>query len=500
MLFPGRRRYEKAVVSLPPAVVDGVRIGSWVSGGRADDVAAADWYWPRGDWTRHALVMGAPGSGKSETVLRMAYALAGELFRGLPVQVLYFDAKNDPDLPGRFGALMAAQGRRTHFFPEQRMDLWRGDWRAVRRRLMRVVPYAPEGSATWYRDIARVVMEYVCTGWDEPPRSSGELFARLLKLSVAKGEETHPLLTSVDEELVEQVLLRYRAFWGAPGLVFDGDRTFEDLDTGYFRIDADILGEDADYALCMLFLDFVHYCKVRKPRDQLVVLVLDEFSAIANAFEMDRLAEELRSFNVSLVFVPQSLEGMGSEDQRLRLLKSARLKVVHRYEDPEPLIALAGRKLVPDFSFALAEDVGEEEDRVRWVERWRVAPEEILGLGVGEAMVFREGVASKVAVEASPRLEPLALPKAEPIDRVYEWQRVEQEAKPPDEGEPESDEVEVEAEDEEAEGDGDEDEAVVAQKEFVFDLKTKSGGSEGGDDGEVGHSSGSPSSVFSEEE
>jgi hypothetical protein len=113
-------------------------------------------------------------------------------------------------------------------------------------------------------------------------------------------------------------------------------------------------------------------------------------------------------------------------------------------------------------------------------------------------MVFREGVASRVAVESSPRLEPLALPKAEPIDRVYEWQRVEEEW--PDEGEPESDEAEVDAEGEEAEGDGDEDEAVVAPKKYEIAVETKRGGSEDGDDGEAGRSSGSPSTAFTEEE
>jgi hypothetical protein len=346
------------------------------------------------------------------------------------------------------------------------------------------------------------VMEYVCTAWDRPPRSSGELFARLMEASVKGEKGTHPLLASVDEELVEQVLMRYRAFWGAPGLAFDGDLAFEDIDTGYFRIDPDVLGEDADYALCMLFLDFVHYCKARKPREQRVLLVLDEFSAIANAFEMDRLAEELRSFRVSVVFVPQSLEGMGSEDQRLRLLKAARLKVVHRYEDPEPLVALAGHELVPDFSFGIDEDGGPDEDRVRWVERWRVAPEAILRLGVGEAMVFRDGVASKVAVAPPPRVEPLALPGAEPIDRIYEWSRDGVE----EPGEQGDDEEEVGPEDEEVDagavglGSESEEDEGEASGGYVFTEEAEEGASDGEGEGESGHLPGSPSPAFAEEE
>ena len=457
MLFPGRRRYDKVRVASPSVGIDGVLMGSWIGGDRSDDVSAAgEWYWPREYWAQHALVMGAPKGGKTQTVLRAAYGQAAkpEKEGELPTQVLYFDAKPDPDLPGLFGALMAAQGRDPYYFPWQRIDLWRGDSRDLRYRLMRVVPYARSGGATWFRDIAGVLMEYVCSAWPEPPFSSAELFRRFVEAGVL-GEPRHPLLAWVDEEKVAEVALRYQNFFASPGLAFDGELGFEEIDTGYFQISPKIFGDDADYALCMLFLDFVHYCKERKPREQRVLLVLDEFSALADAFEMDRMAEDLRSFDVSLVFVPQSLEGMGSEDQRLRLLKAARLKVIHRYEDPESLVPLAGRREVPDFSFDLDEDA-EQGDRVRWVERWRVAPEEILGLGVGEAIAIREGRASKVAVQAPPRLEPLALPDPEPIDRVYEWSRGgdEEPGSVEDEVDVGAEESEPEAEHDEGEGSG----------------------------------------------
>jgi hypothetical protein len=287
---------------------------------------------------------------------------------------------------------------------------------------MRVVPYEVEGAASYYRDIARVAMEYVCVGWAEPPRSSTELFARLREGALQDRLRAHPLLAALEPELIDQVLLRYQAFWGGPGLVFDGELAFEDIDTGHFRIDPDVLGDEADYALCMLFLDFVHYCKVRKPRKRLVVLALDEFSAIARAFEMDRMAEELRSFNVCLIFVPQSLEGMGSENQRLRLFKAARLKLVHRYEDPLPLVEVVGRKRVPEFDLSLEDDSG-VSDRVRWVEGWKLPPEWILGLGDGEAVAIREGEGTKVKVAMVPAVDPVDLPEPEAIDRVYNWRR-----------------------------------------------------------------------------
>jgi hypothetical protein len=420
-VFFGRSRYRAKSVT-PDQEPDGIFVGAYLAGAELADIVATRFYWLREKWTRHALVLGAPGSGKSETVLRMAFELAGKLFNKLTVQVIYFDAKNDPDLPGRYGALMGLLGRETIYFPEQRIDLWRGDWRAVKRRLMRIVPYEIDGAASYYRDIARVVMEYVCVAWPEPPRSSTELFSRLNEAVVQDHLQEHPLLDPIEPKLVDQVLMRYRGFWGGPGLVFDGEIAFEDIDTGYFRIDPDVLGDEADYALCMLFLDFVHYCKVRKPRERLVVLVLDEFSAIANAFEMDRMAEELRSFNVSLIFVPQSIEGMGSENQRWRLFKAARLKIVHRYEDPLPLVEVVGKKKVPDFGLRLEDESG-LGDHVSWVERWKIPPEWILNLQEGEVVAIREGSGTKVKVAMAPEVDPVGLPRPESIDRVYDWKR-----------------------------------------------------------------------------
>src|SRR4029077_9305960 len=93
MLFPGRRRYESVDTVNSSPEVDGVAMGAAVGGDAARDIVARGWYWLRGEWTRHSLVLGAPGSGKSETALRMAFGLAAAIWRGLSVQVFYFDAK-----------------------------------------------------------------------------------------------------------------------------------------------------------------------------------------------------------------------------------------------------------------------------------------------------------------------------------------------------------------------------------------------------------------------
>ena len=63
---------------------------------------------------RHVLVCGATGSGKTETLLRLAWAVAKS--SGAPV--FYLDGKGDRETARRFCALMGDAGRETRVFPE----------------------------------------------------------------------------------------------------------------------------------------------------------------------------------------------------------------------------------------------------------------------------------------------------------------------------------------------------------------------------------------------
>src|SRR5690606_21843568 len=73
---------------------------------------------------RHLVVVGGTGSGKTETLLRLAYGAAVEL----GWQVLYLDAKGDPANVGRFMDAMHLAGlNRVRVFPEDAYDGWRGE-------------------------------------------------------------------------------------------------------------------------------------------------------------------------------------------------------------------------------------------------------------------------------------------------------------------------------------------------------------------------------------
>ncbi|MGH9009209.1 MAG: hypothetical protein ACRDYF_05095, partial [Acidimicrobiia bacterium] len=111
-------------------------LGAWIEGDLHD--------WHTGRWATIAtptlglgtVLVGLPGAGKTETLLRLAEI---GLAQGFDVHVL--DAKGDPATAARFAALCAPYGVEPKLFPAEAYDGWRGDPAALRNRLARIIDY-----------------------------------------------------------------------------------------------------------------------------------------------------------------------------------------------------------------------------------------------------------------------------------------------------------------------------------------------------------------------
>jgi conjugal transfer pilus assembly protein TraD len=356
---------------------------------------------------RHLLVCGATGSGKTETLLRLAWAVARES----DAPVFYLDGKGDRETAARFCGLMADAGRRTRVFPNEPFDGWRGEAHEIQGRLMEVIDYASDGPASWYRDVAKNVLRLVCEHPDGPPRSSTQVLSRMDADALGQAHRGSSALAALTAQQVRQVRLRYEAFFGQTRGALDGAWAWEDTSAAYLLLDTLALREETAGLSRMLFEDFAHYFTSRKPKDQFALLIVDEFSALAQGAGMAGRIEQARGFNTGLVLAPQVVAGMGEESEAARILGSVETVICHRVNTPEEIIALAGTRRAMEYSSHYATEGATGEGSARIQHQFKVEPNKVRALAPGAAYVISRGRAMRIAVLRAPDLRQ-ALPEA----------------------------------------------------------------------------------------
>ena len=413
-----RRRRTAQPVAPPP---EGALLGRRLAGERALPLSGADLVWPFEDMRRHAVILGASGSGKTETALRIAYEVA----RKSPAPVHYLDAKGDRENAERFCALMRSAGRRVRVFPNEPFDAWRGDWRGIANRLLEVIPFAEAGPAAYYRDIAKTALQLACHHPDGPPRCSAELLDRLDYERLLNAHGPNSAVLALPRDKVSQVRLRYQAFFGQLGAALDGEWSWEDAQASYLLLDSVALGEDAAGAASLLFADFAHYFAMRKPRQEPCLLFVDEFAAIAGSSDVAMKVEQARGFNAAMVLAPQTPSGMGPRTQRDRILGSVETVIVHALNEPDSLAELGGTRQVMELTHRYEDGLYARQGHARREWRLKVDPDEIRGLPAGSAWVIRRGRAAKVAIARAPAGKRTELPAQAALDEPLERAAVE---------------------------------------------------------------------------
>jgi hypothetical protein len=370
---------------------------------------------------RHLLVTGATGSGKTETLLRLAWAVAKES----DAPVFYLDGKGDRETAERFSGLMADAGRSARVFPNERFAGWRGQAHEIHSRLMGIIDYADTGGASWYRDVAKTVLRLVCDHPQGPPRTSGEVLARMDLALLGAVYPASSAVAALTAAQVAQVRLRYEAFFGQIRGQLDGTWAWEDASAGYVLLDSMTLAEEVGGLARFLFEDFMHYIAHRKPRSRFCVLIVDEFSSLSQSASMAGRVEQARGFRASLILAPQVVEGMGGELETARILGSVETVISHRVNTPEQIVALAGTRKTPELSTRLAEDGLTRDRTVRIEQRATIDPNKVRSLPPGTAYLISRGRAMKVQIPRAPTLSlPLPqLPTQAPAPQTVEPER-----------------------------------------------------------------------------
>lgn len=355
---------------------------------------------PGGDvLRRHLLVIGSTGSGKTETLLRLAWAAA----HSNPGQAIFFiDGKGDRGTAERFCGLMAAAGRSVRVYPNEPFDAWRGDSRAIQNRLLEVVDFSVDGPAAFYRDVAKTTMSLACHHPDGPPRSSSELLRRM---DAGELLRSHRNLAGLNRDLIRQVRLRYEAFFRQTGDRLDGEWSWEDTSAAYVLLDSLALTEEAANVARLLFEDFSHFAARRKSVDVGCSLTVDEFAPLARQGSMAARVEQLRGFGVGVVLATQSDAGMGSDEERERILDGLSGGIVqHQMSDPEPIAARAGTKRAIEWSQRYERGLQTGEGSARVQHQHKVPLNRVRALRPGEAYVIAGGKAMRARFLRAPEI------------------------------------------------------------------------------------------------
>ena len=343
---------------------------------------------------RPSVVIGEGGSGKTETILKLA-AMAAQVYN---YDIIFVDAKGDDDLIPRFVAVMRQAGkRRIKLFPTSSYYGWTGDTRTLYNRLMAVQTY----SEPYYEGIASLLLDVALKAPGGPPRNSTELLKLLtleqLRLAY-RGLPEQDEIERIKPDDANGVYNRYRAFFKALDGKLDAGFLFDETDAAYIKLDTVAFARECSSIGRYLVEDIAHYITRRKPRDKKVLIVIDEVSALAIE-NIANLSERLRSFGGAMLLTSQSEEGLAkTHDERTRILKTSHMLILHTCNEPERLIERAGMHKQVNAGWSVQDQEGTGHGTLRLTDEYIIPPDDARRLDVGECFVIVRGQGYKVHV------------------------------------------------------------------------------------------------------
>jgi hypothetical protein len=433
---------------LPEQVEGHAVLGQALGGDLAACRVGRNAVYPDALLARHAIVVGGSGSGKTEGYLRLGY-LGAKVYKW---QVFYLDAKGDRKTAARFAALMEQAGIEDQaMFPAQAYNGWKGDGNAILNRLMRIEDF----SEPFYKSVSKRLLNLACNAPGGPPRSSVQLLDRLELDYLSRLYEGDPqkqrAIASFKGAEQRGVAMRYGAFFDSLNRKLDGTWDFGSVQAGYLLLDGLALQEEALSLGRFLLEDFAHYVAYRKPPDVKVLLLADEFSALASGTDAANLFERVRSYGAAIIASSQSYQGLGRDADRM--LSAAASVILFQSPDPDELTRRAGTRQGQARSYQTRQDgtwgsqapTGSATIHER--EQPKIDPNQARALPVGQCFIISAGAYQRVQVarvqadpqlvsryrqiqdEAGRELPPLLAPLAKPEpSKVAEGQPGEEQA------------------------------------------------------------------------
>ena len=210
-------------------------------------------------------------------------------------------------------------------------------------------------------------------------------------------------MAALGKEQLDGIRARYAAFFTTVAGALDGQTAFDQVDSAYFLLDGLRLKYEAGYLARFLVEDFTQWAVGRKPRSQQVLLIVDEFSAIAEAGQgLVDVVERSRGFGVATILCPQLAEGMGSPQAAARIIGSVQTILLHATPMPEQFVSVAGTRRVHFTTRQLEGDAYTGLGSTRVEHQFSVDPNEVRRLRVGQCFAIGSGLAMKLQIAPAP--------------------------------------------------------------------------------------------------
>jgi hypothetical protein len=403
----GRKKAKRRVNATPESIRGRIALGPAASGDLPREWLQRKWF--RGEFVvydepnlgRHVVIVGQPGSGKTVTVMQLAY-LAAKVYGW---RVFFLDGKGDLPTQREFVATMLHAGldeSQIGVFPNESFDGWRttgtleDGYTQLLNRLLGVVQF----TEPYYEDAARAFVGQALMMEGSLPESSAEFLERLDCLIKASAVE--------QRREAMGTLLRYRAFFDSFRGKLDGSWSFQEKRGGYVLLEGAAQPKEAGRLAAYLFESFKQFAALAKSATDKVLLIVDEVPAVQEDADVTGLIERLRSFGCSVALTAQSYDGLGKE--KSRIVQAARSVIVHSCPGAEEIVRLAGTYQSYAVTSQLDYDRGPTGRGTATPEqRFRVDPNLLGSLYDGEAFLIAQRRAELFRVAKRPLPEQMLL-------------------------------------------------------------------------------------------
>ena len=399
--------------------------------------------------TRHMVIVGATGSGKTNLMIRLWagwFTATQDSYwagRGPRPLLVVLDCKGGRDARRKADRtrrlLYGAGARRVLIWPDEaRLCLWDLPPRDLAVLLYQMIETGT-GNAAYYADILQAALILAVTAPGGPPLSATAFLDRLDAkwLARAWGDGHHPAEAARVQAAARHlpdIQLRFATLLERLGPALDGPGQLTDADAWYFILEGTSEPSVAEAQAMALTELAAHAATTPGGEPRAILLAADDYSAVAGRVPLSNLYERGRSLGIGVQVSAQSWQGLGAtEDERYRIAATADggIFVLHT-PYPEPLAQLAGTRRVLETAHKLIGNSWGDEGTTREQRAWAADPDLIRRLDTGQACYIHRGAATFVQV-ARPKPSPLTLlppPAPEPPPVVVPEPRQEAAADP----------------------------------------------------------------------